>query len=728
MNATKSLVILIGVLAVLPAFADTSVTQRNITWTFSEDNQVGQYANGDYWVVGPVTITGISPGSVVVPTRTKVNSGGDVIGTASNTVINGSWVNPVAAMFGSQGFDSGMSNLGYSANLNAARPSGADLSPSNPLVLSPGSSLISSISHPHAGRRPQLTDAEILTVVAEPQPAGTMRPPYCGTDKTTWNVSDFNRNVLRELPALPNMPSLTSLETKFARPWIEIRTQSDGRYLHPSNNQPDYGREIANYTGDALLALHFRTHEENSTLLTRMVQYGIDIYGAAKTGGHWQANGGHNMGRKGPLLLAGIVLAEPDIMAYADKSLNFIFQEDQQTFVVGQSQVDYTYNNFTTRNVSAISVSGDTATVTIPSGQSWMEKQRVIYISGATPTQANGYWVIKNENPTSTSFKFHNPGSIPNGPVTGVAQIQYYSGWNPDYRSKPAPYTPAEIGVPEWGIRHRYDPSADNYAWSAIYRDVACPPMAGHALFARLLFQGRSVWNWQPFFDYYDRYVGIESGKPNSHLSTWVRDAWLVHRQEFESDDFEYANSSEAAAAGLTFTDSPTFNYTTAPAPLQGAASVYCSSSGNPFRTRAFETTGDSSFYFMWYPRAAPIDATIVALYDSANSPLGVSIVARHTGEIRIINGTTSTSNSVLFSPATLYHVWVEYSPHPTASTVRIFLSTTDIKPATPTYTKSNGTATGALGRVRFQGATGAGQIFDKFRASDAWDIGSAPE
>ena len=48
-----------------PAFAATSVSQFGITWTFNRDYPTGQFANGDWWVVGPVTITSISPRDTV---------------------------------------------------------------------------------------------------------------------------------------------------------------------------------------------------------------------------------------------------------------------------------------------------------------------------------------------------------------------------------------------------------------------------------------------------------------------------------------------------------------------------------------------------------------------------------------------------------------------------------------------------------------------------------------
>ena len=46
--------------------AALSVDRGGISWHFSSDRDVGRYANGDPWVVAPVTITAISPGVITV--------------------------------------------------------------------------------------------------------------------------------------------------------------------------------------------------------------------------------------------------------------------------------------------------------------------------------------------------------------------------------------------------------------------------------------------------------------------------------------------------------------------------------------------------------------------------------------------------------------------------------------------------------------------------------------
>lgn len=316
----------LGMVGLLPGA--TSISQYGITWTFAADMQTGQFVNGDYWVVGPVTITGITPASTVVSGRT----------------MNGSMVNPTAGISVQQGFDSSMTANGFNAALNAARPGGNDLSPGNPLVLAAGSSLISTISHPTAGNRPQLTDAAVLTVLAAPPPANAFRPPYCGTDKVIIATeADIDYSKVASLAKPASTPNLTTVTNYFTRPWIEINTEFGGREMHPVNNQPNYGRDLSNQLVLGLLSLQLDySNAEKRDLMIRLVQYGLDVYGAATTGGFWRENGGHNMGRKMPLLLAATVLNNASIRAYGNAATHFKFQDDLQTFYVTQVTVNLT--------------------------------------------------------------------------------------------------------------------------------------------------------------------------------------------------------------------------------------------------------------------------------------------------------------------------------------------------------------------------------------------------
>jgi len=311
------------------AATTTSITQFGITWTFEGEVEYGQFANGDYWVVGPVTITSITPKS----------------STAEGITMHGSMLNPPLSTT-QQGFDSRIGNgNNYVESKNVAREM--------PLVVQPGSSLLSCESHldtkANPQNFPQMKTIAILTVLAEPAAEGDFRPPYVGTDKSlNWNKKDLDYTKLGSVANPGGAVPLATLESRFERPWIEINLTWAGRNMHPDLNQLSldggigtYGREIANTIGAALLALQLDyTDAQKEKLLISIVQYGIDIYGAARIGGNWGNDGGHNMGRKMVLLLAGAVLGDENIMEYGDAAKHRIFQEDQQTFYIAQAQID----------------------------------------------------------------------------------------------------------------------------------------------------------------------------------------------------------------------------------------------------------------------------------------------------------------------------------------------------------------------------------------------------
>ncbi|MGE9290976.1 MAG: hypothetical protein ACQKBT_08305 [Puniceicoccales bacterium] len=293
----------------------TSVSRGGITWHFDRPYEVGQFANGDWWVLGPVTITEIDPPS-----------------TGNR---NGSMLNPVRSR--TQGFDDRIQKNEYLPELNVATQL--------PLHIDTASSLLSSISLEADRVRddPQLDTIAILTVLLEVPPTGSFRPPYIGSDKSIpGNVSDLDFSVLRRLPPVAGAPGdLVLLAEQFELPYIETNQSWTGRYMHPKSNQPTYGRELAHRLGLGMLALQLDYPDEvKKPLYINLVQIGIDIYGAARDGAEWAADGGHNQGRKMPMLLAGVALANEEILEYADAEQYMIFQEDQQTFYVTQSHVD----------------------------------------------------------------------------------------------------------------------------------------------------------------------------------------------------------------------------------------------------------------------------------------------------------------------------------------------------------------------------------------------------
>jgi hypothetical protein len=317
-----------------PLAVTDQISQFGITWTFDQEYEFGQFANGDYWVAGPVTIIAISPPSTDVAGR----------------VINGSMVNPSPQDGATQGYDSSMyGQYGpyYDAAINAARPNNQDLSAANPLVLPAGSSLVSAISLPEAGARPQLQTAAVLTVLSAAAPEDSFRPPYSGSDKTIrFNLSQVNSDLLAQLPPVASTPELATIEAYFERPWIDHVPNWLADYHHPEDNLPNYGREISARVGAGALMLHLDVANKE-TLLVRYLQVGIDLYGVVQDGGteNWVPNGGHASGRKWPILFAGLILDDTDMqnIGSGDGSGAVYFGEDAQTFYVSQADIDMTH-------------------------------------------------------------------------------------------------------------------------------------------------------------------------------------------------------------------------------------------------------------------------------------------------------------------------------------------------------------------------------------------------
>jgi hypothetical protein len=330
-NGLRALACILAVFFV-PVWAGTNsqITQYGITWTFDTSCECGQFCNGDYWVVGPVNIIGISPASTL--------NGG--------LRINGSMLNPDPTI-NAQGFDERMSYNSYSAGLNVA----AGVSAVNPLTINPVSSLVSVISYDPPQQQnwgaQVLRTAAILTVVAGPPAAGNFRPPFCGSTKSVqFDENQLDYSLLKKLAPVTLTPSLADVEKYFERPWIDFKGSASGRFQHPRENMPDYGREMSGQIGTAALMLHLDfTDQQKRNLLVRFVQYGIDLYGVIKAGGRqvWYQDGGQGGGRKWPVLFAGLMLNNKEMkevgipeLTNATENTAVIFGEDNTTFYVDQ--------------------------------------------------------------------------------------------------------------------------------------------------------------------------------------------------------------------------------------------------------------------------------------------------------------------------------------------------------------------------------------------------------
>lgn len=325
-----------------------SVSQFGITWTFDKEYEVGQFVTGDWWVVGPVTIVNITP-------RTEVRDG---------VTRHGSMLNPIPSLLApnGQGWDSRIDSypsggVRYNESLNV----GLLL----PLTISHDASLLSSASF-DPGRPsgtnvhyPYLKTVAVLTILTSRPAPGAFRPPYAGSNKTIsprWNIANIDYSRLNRVAPLATTPPLATVLHYAVEPQIEIVLGWTGRYMHPADNytpsrfpssSPTYGQAIANTYGAMLLAANMNyADEDKAPVVHRLIQLGIDIYGSALAaagpfprGVMWSHGGGHNQGRKMPMLFAGVVLNDPAIIERADHAKYPIFQEDSQFFSVSDEDV-----------------------------------------------------------------------------------------------------------------------------------------------------------------------------------------------------------------------------------------------------------------------------------------------------------------------------------------------------------------------------------------------------
>jgi hypothetical protein len=294
-----------------PAGRATSLTQYGITWFFDGEREVGQFVNGDWWVVGPVRITSITP----EPTGVR----------------NGSMVNPI----GTQAYDD-------------RAPFDPDAVVELPRTLMPGESLVSSISNPEEpdcmmGSTPAwrlyngdcergvLHTQAILTVLDAPAPPDAFRPPYSGDAKPLHRVAEICWDALPTLAPPAELPDVEYLLRHVERPWIDHVSSYTHRDSCATQNWLCYGREVGEVVSQ-LAAYALLDAPRRRDVAIRLVQLGIDNYGVLQAGGSFPSNGGHSNGHKFPIVFAGLLLGDPG-MSSPDEPGVEIGNEDAMTYL-----------------------------------------------------------------------------------------------------------------------------------------------------------------------------------------------------------------------------------------------------------------------------------------------------------------------------------------------------------------------------------------------------------
>jgi hypothetical protein len=312
-----------------------TVSQYGITWTFEEPVHVGQFVNGDYYVVGPVTVINIDPRPLIgaeVPESELVEAEKKRI-PSGKFIRNGSMLNPPPRQ--EVAYDTGIRNF--------SKP---ELVAVPPIRLRPGDCLVSTISL-RAGEKSQfpyhndgkirehhdnspIKTAAILTCVAEPQPADAFRPSYGDRQQKIYLARNIKHGLLPRLKPPQNTPDVETWIRVYQRPWVN--TCFFG-FEHPMENMPHYGQWVGQAQSMAGLMLMLdlpAAHKER--LLINMVQVGIDYWGLVRNGHPgWQGWGGHGSGRKFPIVFAGLLLGDDEMASPTKTYPRVEFGEDNQT-------------------------------------------------------------------------------------------------------------------------------------------------------------------------------------------------------------------------------------------------------------------------------------------------------------------------------------------------------------------------------------------------------------
>jgi len=310
-----------------------SVSQYGISWTFDRPTRVGQFINGDWYVIGPVTIKAITPHPLYGAEIPEIELNEiELERPVAQRVRNGFMLNPPAAMRVS--YDSGVRNWFDPSLLQKL-----------PAVMKAGDSLVATISMPKGlVLKPQLWEtvergvedstpirtAAVLTCVAGPLPADAFRPAFCDRDARIYLSRDLRRKLLPTLAAPKSAPDV-GLYVRFTqRPWVG--TGFFG-FEGPVENMPQYGRDYARVVGlDALLLCTDLKPEQKEALLVDFVQVGIDLGGMIRAGHPgWEGFGGHGSGRKLPIVFAGLLLGDDQLANLSRSFPKAHFGEDEQT-------------------------------------------------------------------------------------------------------------------------------------------------------------------------------------------------------------------------------------------------------------------------------------------------------------------------------------------------------------------------------------------------------------
>ncbi len=309
-----------------PGQTARSISQYGITWTFDKSYPAGQFANGDWWVVGPVVVTSLTP--------------------AFTGTGNGWEANPNSGDL--QGLDSRLEGF------TASRV------PALPYTAAVGKSIVKAISksgtcgNDGQFHYPCITTAAVLTVLGSVPPnngADRFRPPYFGSDKPIFTTGQLKLSILPSKAPVAGSRALAQVARRYQRVQIDYGNTWYGRYMHATDNYAfidsptnddvsEYGAELGRDSAE--VALRLMLNDSNSAKMPALINYvqaGIDFYGMHKGGVTWYSEGGHFLGRKLPAVIAATMLDDAAMKSEIAGAVYSSYGDDDAYYATNQKTV-----------------------------------------------------------------------------------------------------------------------------------------------------------------------------------------------------------------------------------------------------------------------------------------------------------------------------------------------------------------------------------------------------
>jgi hypothetical protein len=268
-----------------------TISQFGVTFELDSAVEYGTYANGDYWVMAPITVTNMTP------------AWGAISG-------NGWEINPKYQF--EQGFYDGSPAFNYTSALRVAMP----------FTIATNCTLVKTIGTGTSGTSVPLISRAVALSIVTNTPAGNgasvFRPPYSGDNKPEYLVSSIRSDLLPAYVVTSGAPSLAQVESTFTQGIRMDHRKNISRPFRPiSAFAGDYSPDNYTQENEAMLRLMGSdSYAAKQAALIQFTQFTIDMAWIYYQGYRQGLGDGHNPNHRVLGAWAAIMLNDTTLKGY----------------------------------------------------------------------------------------------------------------------------------------------------------------------------------------------------------------------------------------------------------------------------------------------------------------------------------------------------------------------------------------------------------------------------